>query len=97
MSDDLVKRCAECDCDKGGIYCNWIASSPQEYRKRIAQLERELSAERDMVHQLAGDLGDALSELATERALADLLYDDVQNMSWIETGGMTAYRKARGL
>lgn len=47
-------RCAECTCERGGVYCNWIASSPQEYLAEITRLRALLSeatAAMRIVHQ----------------------------------------------
>lgn len=45
LEDEEVseQRCAECTCKRGGIRCNWIASTPQEYSAEIAKLDAEVA------------------------------------------------------
>lgn len=61
MSADLVRA-----SDVVGKLCDRI----EQLNSRADDLERELAAERDMVNQLAGDLGDALEQLAAEKNTA---------------------------
>jgi hypothetical protein len=37
-------RCAECNCEHGGVYCNWISATPGEYIAEINALRAALTA-----------------------------------------------------
>lgn len=104
--NETIFGCAECDCHKGGIYCNWIATTPQEYRKRIEQLERELSLQNRLMQDAHDGWKIATDQLTAEKALADRLHTYLLNLSYgynasnmrLEANeGVATYRKARGL
>lgn len=55
-------RCAECDCEKGGADCNWIATSTPLDDPRVLALVEAVKRERDNFG-LTDYLAEALSAL----------------------------------
>jgi hypothetical protein len=39
-----AQRCAECNCDHGGVYCNWFSATPGEYMAEVERLRAALTA-----------------------------------------------------
>jgi len=60
----MTDRCAECTCQHGGVYCNWIASTPQEYNAELARLTAREAALIDTIARLTAERDAVQAEVA---------------------------------
>ncbi len=97
MTPDEIKapnvRCAECNCEHGGVYCNWFVSRPAEYRAEIARLTSALAEAQAQVAALRHTIHEASHPDFIWGAL-DNVYDAETTLDDYAAAASRAIRKA---